>query len=220
VPDELNVQPAQIHPEPAPHRRVASVTAGPGIARQPAAFSDDLWRLRHLQKGVPMAEATLKSVTSPDKVDTGITDESRKTIAEALQHALADCYTLYLKTLGVHWNIVGPNFYGVHKLTEEQYEDMHKAADAIAERIRALGHIAPAAFGDYGKLSDIESTETPHQAEKMIKTLIADNETVAKRLRDYVETAEEHDDVFTADMLTARIGKHEQNAWMLRAIVS
>ncbi len=161
-----------------------------------------------------------KSKTKPDTVNTGIDANDRKEVAKALQHGLADTYSLYLKTLGVHWNIVGPAFYSVHKLTEVQYEDLHSAADVIAERIRALGEIAPASFGDYTKLSVVDSSETPRDADAMLKGLIADNEAIAKRMRDFVEIAEEADDVFTADLLTARIGKHEENAWMLRALIS
>lgn len=161
-----------------------------------------------------------KTPAKGSQVNTGIEAKDRKEVAKALQHGLADTYSLYLKTLGVHWNIVGPAFYSVHKLTEAQYEDMHAAADVVAERIRALGHIAPASFGDYTKLSIIDSSETPKDADAMLQGLIADNEAIAKRMRDFVEIAEEADDVFTADLLTARIGKHEENAWMLRALAS
>ncbi|GGB72162.1 Dps family protein [Blastomonas aquatica] len=166
------------------------------------------------------AKAPTKANTPKDNVNTGIEAKDRKEVAKALQHGLADTYSLYLKTLGVHWNIVGPAFYSVHKLTEVQYEDLHAAADVIAERIRALGHIAPASFGDYTKLSVVDSSETPSQADAMLKGLITDNEAIAKRMREFVEIAEDADDVFTADLLTARIGKHEESAWMLRALIS
>lgn len=162
--------------------------------------------------------STAKAAIKADAVNTGIGAKDRKEVAKALQHGLADTYSLYLKTLGVHWNIVGPSFYSVHKLTEAQYEDLHAAADVIAERIRALGHIAPASFGDYTRLSVVDSSETPKAADAMLLGLIADNESIAKRMRDFVEIAEDADDVFTADLLTSRIGKHEENAWMLRAL--
>ncbi|WP_438729088.1 ferritin-like domain-containing protein [Parasphingorhabdus sp. DH2-15] len=47
--------------------------------------------------------------------------------------------------------------------------------------------------------------------------LADDNQRVASLLRDAVGTAEQANDVFTADMLTARIGAHEEAAWMLTA---
>jgi len=167
-----------------------------------------------------MSSDTMEAVTKPTKVDTGITSAKRKKVAQTLREALADSFTLYLKTLGVHWNVVGAGFYSVHKLTEEQYTDLDDAIDAIAERIRALGELAPASFVEFGDLSQITSDKVPHKAEDMLAVLIADNEAAAKRMRDFVAVAEDADDVFTADMLTARIGKHEENAWMLRALAA
>jgi starvation-inducible DNA-binding protein len=167
-----------------------------------------------------MANAALQSKPEDVSIKTGIARADTDAVAEELANALADSFSLYLKTLGVHWNVVGANFYGLHKLTETQYEDLGAAIDAIAERIRALGHIAPAAFGDYADRSVVESKTTISTAEEMINALVKDNEAVARRLRKAVGIADDADDVFTADMLTARIGQHEQNVWMLRAIAS
>jgi predicted phage gp36 major capsid-like protein len=66
---------------------------------------------------------------------------------------------LFIKTQGVHWNVTGPTFMGVHKLTEEQYENMYEAIDELAERIRALGHKAPASYTKYGELSSINDKD-------------------------------------------------------------
>ncbi len=151
---------------------------------------------------------------------TGIDAGGVEAVAGVLSDALADSFSLYTKTLGVHWNVVGASFYGVHKLTEEQYQDLGEAIDAIAERIRALGHIAPAAFGDFAARSCVESKATITSAENMIEALVADNEAIARRLRQAVSVADEADDVFTADFLTARVGRHEKNVWMLKAITS
>lgn len=167
-----------------------------------------------------MTNAALQAKPKEMSVDTGIKRAGTDAIAEELSNALADSFSLYLKTLGVHWNIVGPSFYGMHKLTEAQYLDLGTAIDEIAERIRALGHIAPAAFGDYAERSVVESKTTISSAEDMLKSLIKDNEAVARRLRKAVSVADDAGDVFTADMLTGRIGKHEQNVWMLRAVAS
>ncbi|MGF7169504.1 starvation-inducible DNA-binding protein [Sphingobium xanthum] len=167
-----------------------------------------------------MANAALQAKPEETTVNTGIGSKGSEATAKALGDALADSFSLYLKTLGVHWNIVGPSFFGLHKLTEAQYEDLAAAIDALAERMRALGHLAPAAFGDYAERSIVESKTTIASAADMIKALIKDNEAVARRLRKAVAVADEADDVFTADMLTARVGKHEENVWMLRAVAS
>ena len=70
------------------------------------------------------------------KIDIGLKDNSRKTVAEALGRVLADSYTLYLKTHNFHWNVTGPNFYSLHKHFEELYTELAGAVDELAERIR------------------------------------------------------------------------------------
>ena len=49
---------------------------------------------------------------------------------------------LYTKTRNYHWNVVGMHFRDLHKLLEEQYEELEEAIDLVAERSRKLG--APA----------------------------------------------------------------------------
>lgn len=165
-------------------------------------------------------EVSGRGARDDEKIATSIDAEGRTAVAEALRRALADSYALYVKTLGVHWNVTGPSFYGLHKLTDAQYNELHQAADAIAERIRALGHVAPASFSEFRDLSCVD-VDTPHKpTPDMLKELVADNEAVARRMLEASDVAEEHDDKFTEDMLIARIGQHEENAWMLRASIA
>ena len=165
-----------------------------------------------------MAQTSGGAKPKVEAINTGLQNKDTKVIAEALGNALADTFTLYLKTLGVHWNVVGPQFYSIHKLTEAQYEDLAAAVDVLAERIRALGHLTPAAFGDYTRRSVVDSKSTIETPDKMLEALIMDNEAIALRLREAVKAADDAEDVFTADMLTTRIGQHEENGWMLRSM--
>ncbi|MGX5173211.1 Dps family protein [Aliikangiella sp. IMCC44653] len=165
---------------------------------------------------------TAISNTEPQqlKSDTGVQQNDRQELAMLLSRGLADSYLLYLKTQNVHWNIVGPMFYGMHKLTETQYEDMAEAIDILAERIRAIGFTAPGSFKQFSELASIEEENGTPDAQQMIKQLMMDNELVAKQLRAAVTEAEKVKDVKTADLLTERIGQHEENAWMLRSLIS
>ena len=81
---------------------------------------------------------------------------STKTLIEHMNIMLADTYVVLMKTQNVHWNYVGSNFYGMHKMTEEQYLDMFEAVDKIAERIRAKGHNAPSGLSEYTSLSEYQ----------------------------------------------------------------
>jgi len=152
--------------------------------------------------------------------NTGMKSKDRRELAERLSIALADSYTLYLKTQGFHWNVAGPMFYSLHKLTQEQYEELIPAIDAIAERIRAIGHPAPSSFAQFLALTEIKEESGVPTAEEMIRQLADSNELCSRSLRKAVAAASEADDVKTADLLTERIGQHEQNVWMLRAMLA
>lgn len=135
----------------------------------------------------------------------------------ALEQALADTYALALKTQTYHWNVTSPNFYSLHKLFEEQYDDAHEAVDDLAERIRALGAPAPGglrAFLETTRISD--ATETM-EAKEMLPDLTASHEVLAGTLKHGIAAAEQAGDAATADMLTARLTAHDKHAWMLRS---
>ncbi|MFV1528615.1 MULTISPECIES: Dps family protein [unclassified Phaeobacter] len=162
-----------------------------------------------------MSEA-LSVVPSRDDVSTGVRDTS--VIASGLADVLADTYRLVFKTHAYHWNAEGPAFYSVHKLTEEQYENMFAATDELAERIRALGHLAPSSLADIVSRSKLEDKTGSLTAADMVEDLAQCHERVAHRLHALAELAGDRKDIVTEDLATARSAFHEQAAWMLRAI--
>ncbi|MDX1654986.1 MAG: Dps family protein [Candidatus Competibacteraceae bacterium] len=153
-------------------------------------------------------------------INTGVPREERRELAQRLGVNLADSYTLYLKTQGFHWNVAGPLFYSLHKLTESQYEDLAEAIDEIAERIRALGFPAPASYRQFIELTRVSEEHGVPTAQEMVRQLVEANEITARNLRQSIHEAEQVDDVKTADMLTDRLGQHEENIWMLRALLA
>jgi starvation-inducible DNA-binding protein len=162
----------------------------------------------------------LKATVQTERPHVGITTGDAARLAKGLSQALAETYVLYVKTQGFHWNVVGPLFYGLHKLTEDQYGDLAAAADELAERIRALGHPAPASFGEFLKMSGVDETTGSKSAAEMTLALVNDHETVARTFRELVAVADRANDVVTADLLTKRIHAHEEAAWMLRSIIA
>jgi starvation-inducible DNA-binding protein len=44
-------------------------------------------------------------------------------------------------------------FHTLHQMFEEQYNELWLAVDAIAERMRSLGFIAPGSYGEFTKLT-------------------------------------------------------------------
>ncbi|MEL6516688.1 MAG: DNA starvation/stationary phase protection protein [Pseudomonadota bacterium] len=162
-----------------------------------------------------MTEA-LNVVPQKDSVETGVRDADA--IATGLCDVLADTYRLIFKTHAYHWNVEGPLFYSVHNLTEEQYEEMFEAADVLAERVRALGRMAPARLATIMEDSVIKDQDDLPSAGAMCEDLASDHERVAHRFHALVELSDSRNDPVTDDLATARSAFHEKAAWMLRAL--
>ncbi len=148
---------------------------------------------------------------------TGPSAKDRKAVAEQLSKLLADTYALYLKTHGYHWNVRGPNFSQLHSLFMAQYTEMWTAIDEVAERIRALGELAPQGYGAFGNLSSIKDGDPTKNAEGMIQDLIASQEAVIATLYAALPVAQEAGDEVTASLISDRLTAHEKHAWMLRS---
>lgn len=142
---------------------------------------------------------------------------SKTTLLDTLTAALADSYALYLKTQNYHWNVEGPHFYALHKMFEEQYDDLASAIDEIAERIRGLGHKAPGTFAAFQKHTQITDGDNKAKATSMVDELHQDNQKIVKTLTDAMNAAQAANDESTADLMIARIQHHEKVAWMLRS---
>ena len=150
-------------------------------------------------------------------VNIGLSEQHRQALSDGLQLVLANSYTLLGKTHGFHWNVVGPQFGSLHAMFEEQYRDLQEAVDEIAERIRALGFLAPGSLSQFLKLTSIEDEHEAPTAPDMIRQLVEDNETVVRGCRALVQTCHEADDTVTEDLMNQRMRAHEKAAWMLRA---
>ncbi|MEK8046581.1 MAG: DNA starvation/stationary phase protection protein [Burkholderiales bacterium PBB6] len=153
-------------------------------------------------------------------INIGISEKDRAAVADGLSRLLADTYTLYLTTHNFHWNVTGPMFNSLHAMFMGQYTELWNAVDPIAERIRALGHIAPGSYADYAKLSSVaDAPSTPPKALEMVRILVEGHETVARTARSLYPLVEKAGDEPTADVLTQRLTVHEQTAWMLRSLL-
>jgi len=153
-------------------------------------------------------------------IEKAITLSADSQVAEALSWVLADTFTLYLKTHNFHWNVIGPMFHTLHLMFEEQYNELWLAGDAIAERIRALGCVAPGSYREFSKLSSLQETGAVLSANEMIAELLRDHETCARTARWALSIARTAVDAPTEDLLTRRVMAHEKAAWMLRSILA
>ena len=152
-------------------------------------------------------------------INIGISDGDREKIVRGLSALLADSFTLYLMTHNFHWNVTGPQFNSLHLMFMGQYTEQWNALDIIAERIRALGHPAPATYKEFVKLASIKEVDGVPKTNDMIRQLVAAQEATARTARKLFPVVEAAGDQPTADLLTQRLEIHEKTAWMLRSLL-
>ena len=151
---------------------------------------------------------------------TAMVNGDTQKVGQALSNVLADTFTLYLKTHNFHWNVTGAMFYTLHLMFEEQYNELWLAGDAIAERIRALGCVAPGSYREFSKLTYLQEPEAVPSATEMVVELLRDHETCKRTARWALSVARTAVDAPTEDLLTQRLMAHEKAAWMLRTILA
>lgn len=128
---------------------------------------------------------------------------------------LANTYSIYVKTQNYHWNVKSPHFAQLHSLFETQYEDLASAVDQIAERIRALGDVAPAGFKAFEALRSLKDGDENATWQDMIKDLVSDHAAIGAQLKTSISECEAMHDNVTLDMFVERLSFHEKAIWML-----
>jgi len=149
----------------------------------------------------------------------GISPKNLQAVAAELTKLLADEFVLYTKTRNAHWNVEGSDFHSMHVFFEQQYNQLDDYMDSVAERIRQLGHYAPATLQSFLSLTHLtEKLGEKNDSLGFIKELLMDHENIIIFLRENINKfANDYGDAGTSDFITGLMEKHEQTAWMLRA---
>lgn len=148
-----------------------------------------------------------------------ITNINRQGVADELAKILADETVLYIKTKNAHWNIEGADFYDKHKFFESQFGQLDEIIDSVAERIRAIGHYAPAKLKSYLELTHLtEEMESKNNSQGYIKALLEDHESIISVLHENINSfLTDYNDVGSSDFITGLMERHEKMAWFLRS---
>jgi starvation-inducible DNA-binding protein len=140
-------------------------------------------------------------------------------VVESLQLLMADALVMFTKVHNYHWNVRGPQFYGVHARTEEIYEQFAEIYDDLAERILQLGGTPIVTLKDVlAKARVKEETETRFTIDQVMQRLIKDNEHFLKEFRNLASIA--GDDSSTSAYAEEKVAELEKQLWMMKATVS
>ena len=153
------------------------------------------------------------------RANIGITQEHLVEISQALGRILADEYVLYTKTFNAHWNVEGHDFHAMHVFFKSLYTEIANIIDMVAERMRMLGHYAPATMKQFLELTHLkERRQEKNDSASFIYELLSDHESIIIYIRSQLNHLDtQSKDQGTSDYLTGLVQYHEKIAWMLRA---
>lgn len=138
-------------------------------------------------------------------------------LRNSLQKVLIDLIALHNLGKQAHWNIVGPNFRDLHLNLDELVDIAREAADATAERMRALNTVPDGrvkTVADKSSVAELPAGKIlTHDAIKLVVAAINECVATIRRQQDSVD----EDDPASADMLNGFVLALEQQAWFLGA---
>jgi starvation-inducible DNA-binding protein len=140
-----------------------------------------------------------------------------KKVIDALRLVVADTYALIGQTHICHWNVRGPSFFSLHTAFELQYTELFTAVDEIAERIRALGALAPGGLSNLAAMAGINEIKEDTSAQDMVNHLVMANEKLLADLAVARDLAGEAGDSESEDLMIGRMQIHQKTVWMLKS---
>ncbi|MCB1842547.1 MAG: DNA starvation/stationary phase protection protein Dps [Halioglobus sp.] len=147
----------------------------------------------------------------------GLKDESAEQIIGILDARMVALIDLSLTLKHVHWNVVGPNFIGVHEMLDPQVSAVREMTDTIAERIATLGGVpvgTPQAVAERRSWDDYSLgkalvTEHLGALDVVYTGLNSDHRKAIAELGEL--------DPVSEDMLIGQLTDLEQFQWFIRA---
>ncbi len=138
-------------------------------------------------------------------------------VQELLQDRLTSLIDLELTLKHIHWNVVGPNFIGVHEMLDPQVAAVRLMVDATAERIATMGaspngtpgFVARTRAWDDYSLGRATTMEHLGALDKVYEGIIGSH-------RSAIETLDDLDRV-SQDMVIGQSEQLEQFHWFVRA---
>ncbi len=166
---------------------------------------------------MPASKATTSKATKIAFTVPGMSQRDAQSVIALLQDRLNALNDLALTLKHVHWNVVGPDFIGIHTMLDPQVDAVRLMVDTTAERIATLGGspvgtpgalVAARSWDDYD-IGRADAIAHMGGLDRVYAGVIAAH-------REAIEKTDEPDPV-TQDMLIEQSAALEQFHWFVRA---
>jgi starvation-inducible DNA-binding protein len=134
-----------------------------------------------------------------------------------LKIAFASQYAFAIKAQNFHWNVEGSDFYQLHNLFEDIYEEVYGAVDGFAENIRKIKAYTPASLYRFSALAAIDDEVEILEPSAMVAELLRDAEKMQEIMKVLFTEAEARGENGLSNFLADRQDAFAKHAWFLRA---
>jgi starvation-inducible DNA-binding protein len=134
-----------------------------------------------------------------------------------LKIAFASQYAFAIKAQNFHWNVEGGDFYQLHNMFEDIYDEVYGAVDAFAENIRKIKAYTPASLYRFSALSAVDDEVEVLEPQAMVAELLRDAEKMQEIMKVLFTEAEARDENGLSNFLADRQDAFAKHAWFLRS---
>jgi starvation-inducible DNA-binding protein len=138
-------------------------------------------------------------------------------VVAGLQQALANTCVLTVLTQSAHFNVLGADFFQLHKAFNGQYHDLFDLQDTIAERIRALDEPVKMCLTEMETQAGMPCMSAAFSARGMVDALVSAHQKNIKDLNALCATAREAGDATTENMVLSWLEAEDKTVWMLKS---
>lgn len=147
-----------------------------------------------------------------------LADDTRKTLIEGLNVALATSMDLFTQVKQAHWNLKGPQFFARHQLFDDLASHLNEHADDYAERAATLGGYATGTLRMAAERTVLKPYD--ERAVSGVDHLRALRERFAAYttlLRNGIEVSQTAGDPATEDLYIEKLRSAEFDLWFLES---
>ena len=142
-------------------------------------------------------------------------------LVKNLNCLLADLNVFYRKLQNYHWNVKGKDFFTMHEKLEEYYDEINEQIDEVAEHILMLNNEPLGTMKDYLDNTCITEAKNEKIDEcEVIKNIIADYNTLFKKVSEIKEEADNQKEYGTSSLMDNYISLYMKNLWMINQTIS
>jgi starvation-inducible DNA-binding protein len=145
----------------------------------------------------------------------GTKKNSSEGLVAGLNRLLAAYQVVCFNTRASHWMIQGENFFELHKVFEQAYNEATVKIDEIAERILTLGGMPLLTGSEMIAASVVREYKMNGNEKDCVKGLLEDLRKLGAVEKELVAAAGEEDDIVSADILTGYMAEQQKTSWML-----